>query len=79
MKRWPLVCVLALLFVLVACGGAAGSTPTSGVQSVQVTETDFNITASVATFSPPLAHHHQEVLNELIGSLESGAGLAKGC
>jgi len=57
MKRWPIVCILALLFILTACGGTGGGTATSGQQSVQVTETDFKITSSVTTFSPGTTYH----------------------
>src|SRR6266702_6202566 len=57
MKRWSVLCVLVLLFVLTACGGAGGNTPTSGQQSVQVNENDFKIASSVTTFSPGRTYH----------------------
>ncbi len=48
----PLICALALL--LAACGSPSGeNTP----NTVQITETDFHISSSIATFSPGVTYH----------------------
>jgi len=59
--------VLLALFILLiaACGGSGGSTTggergntaPSGMQQVQVKETDFKIVSSVTTFSPGTPYH----------------------
>jgi uncharacterized cupredoxin-like copper-binding protein len=49
---------LLLVLVLAACGGATGSTSSSGSRTpVQVTETDFKIASSVRTFTPGTSYH----------------------
>ncbi len=67
MKRQFGMGVLLALFILLiaACGGSGGSTTggergntaPSGMQQVQVKETDFKIVSSVTTFSPGTPYH----------------------
>lgn len=59
MKQFILVGTMLALLVLVlsACGSSAGSTISSGMQQVQVNETDFKIASSVTGFRPGTAYH----------------------
>jgi len=51
--------VLLALFVLLlaACGSNGGNAELSGIQQVQVKETDFKIVSSVTTFSSGTPYH----------------------
>lgn len=64
MKRQFGIGVLLALFILLmaACGGSTtgetgGNTKPSGMQQVQIKETDFKIVSSVTTFSPGTPYH----------------------
>ncbi|MBO0783593.1 MAG: hypothetical protein J2P37_32685 [Ktedonobacteraceae bacterium] len=57
-QRWFLVVsTFSLLLALAACGTTTGNTPAGTPTTVQVTETDFKIDASVTTFTPGTTYH----------------------
>src|SRR5260370_20706126 len=56
------VCLELFILLRTACGGNRGSITSTGMQHVQVKETDFKIASSVTTFSPG-THYHFVVTN----------------
>mgnify|MGYP001380127893 CR=1 FL=1 len=45
------------MLLMTACGASGGNTTPSGMQHVQVNETEFTIESSVTTFSPGKPYH----------------------
>ena len=87
MKHQLNIEVFLALFVLLltACGGNRESITPSGMQQVQVKETDFKIVSSVTTFSPGTPYHfavtndgkmaHEfMILPQSEGNMEMGMG-----
>lgn len=59
-RIWSLLGLLYVLVALTACGGSeSNSSGGNPAQTVQVTETDFKIKASLATFVPDITYHFE--------------------
>ena len=59
-RIWPLLGLPCVLVVLAACGGSArNSGGGNSARTVQVTETDFKIDASLTTFIPGVTYHFE--------------------
>ncbi|MBO0781859.1 MAG: hypothetical protein J2P37_23825 [Ktedonobacteraceae bacterium] len=56
-RLFLVVSTFSLLLALAACGTTTGNAPGGTPTTVQVTETDFKIDASLTTFSPGTTYH----------------------